>query len=376
MQLCRPLEPSVEAPFPPEASAFRARLRGALSMLALLPAAVFALPSPDLEKGLARCATLSSAESRLACYDSLAAVQGVRRPESGDAAPSHDSVVSQPKQVPASEEMTAEPAPAVTPVGVAPPTRDTENLREALAVLLYRQNYLLPVTYNANTNTNLPKQESIDLPFLAEGALDDLEVKFQLSFEVPLWTRILNQNLDLYFAYTQLAFFQAYNQEYSAPFRETNYEPELGLFWAPDLSAGGWRLSGTRLALNHQSNGRSEPLSRSWNRLVGQVDAERGNLSLALRLWTMLDNAPSDNPDIEDYLGYGELHAGYQLGQQRIGMMLRSFRHPTVQLNWTYPLGRKLKLYLQYFNGYGESLLDYNHSVNRIGVGFLLNDWP
>ena len=242
----------------------------------------------------------------------------------------------------------------------------------------YRKNYALPVTYNDNVNRNLAQEPSIELPLLGEDVFDNVEMKFQISFEVPLWTRILNRNLDVYFAYTQLAFFQAYNREYSSPFRETNYEPELGLHWQPNLRIGPrasrWRLASMRVAADHQSNGRSEPLSRSWNRITAETSVERGDLSLALRLWAQLDSNPPDNPDIEDYLGFGELRAGYALGRHRLGLMLRSLEHPTVQLDWSYPLGDRVRIYAQYFNGYGESLIDYDHSVNRVGVGFLLED--
>jgi phospholipase A1 len=46
-----------------------------------------------------------------------------------------------------------------------------------------------------------------------------------------------------------------------------------------------------------------------------------------------------------------------------------------VELGWSYGLTTNLRLYAQYFNGYGESLVDYDHSVNRIGIGVMLNDW-
>jgi phospholipase A1 len=35
----------------------------------------------------------------------------------------------------------------------------------------------------------------------------------------------------------------------------------------------------------------------------------------------------------------------------------------------------EMKGYLQIFDGYGESRIDYNHRVSRVGVGILLADW-
>lgn len=343
----------------------------------LLPLTLLALPitglgaQSDLSSDLARCAELRDAGQRLTCFDALAAT----KPPASLAltpTPTLDS-----SSEPSSASMTADSAPAVRAptLGEDAASLDEGDMRKRLGIRLYRPNYLLPVAYNDNPNRNVPQEERVDIPFLGD-ALDNIEVKFQISFEVPMWTDILEQNLDLYFGYTQLAFFQAYNQEYSSPFRETNYEPELGFNWQPDLSAFGWRLRSARAIVNHQSNGRSEPLSRSWNRLVGQFEAERGNLSLGLRIWSPLETSPSDNPDIYNYLGYGELHAGYAFGKHHVGAMLRNPTNPSVQLDWTYPLGDTVRLYLQYYNGYGESLLDYDHSVNRIGLGFLINEWP
>ncbi len=109
---------------------------------------------------------------------------------------------------------------------------------------------------------------------------------------------------------------------------------------------------------------------------------ERGNLSLLLKGWYRFPEAAKDddNPNMEDYLGYGEVWAYYTWKKNRFGVMLRdnlqfSTNRGALQLEWSFPLIPRISGYVQYYNGYGESLLDYNHRVNRIGIGFVLTDW-
>jgi len=83
---------------------------------------------------------------------------------------------------------------------------------------------------------------------------------------------------------------------------------------------------------------------------------------------------------MEKYYGYGELTILQKIRENTLTMMLRnnlrtSGNKGAVQLDWSFPLHKKLKGYVQFFNGYGESLVDYNHSNNRIGVGVMLTDW-
>lgn len=318
----------------------------------------------ELTEQLSNCSFVVEDAARLRCYDSLAVHPQLPAKEDESSLPEQSDLV----------EETLPPGP-----GIAEEQPDTHIIQNTktekswLGIRPYRRNYILPVTYNERVN--MTPFDDADTDFQSE----DVEVKFQLSAQLPLWENILEHDVDLYFAYTQLSFFQAYNTDYSAPFRDTTYEPELGFNWRPDLNYMGWRLKSARIALNHESNGRSQPLSRSWNRLIGEVHTSHGNLGLGLRVWKRLPESADedDNPDITHYMGYGELHADYELGRHRFGLMLRNpLKHAAVQLDWRYPLSESVSLYVQYFNGYGESLIDYDHSVNRIGVGFLLNEWP
>jgi phospholipase A1 len=132
------------------------------------------------------------------------------------------------------------------------------------------------------------------------------------------------------------------------------------------------------LALNHQSNGQTSTLSRSWNRIYAEVGAEKGKLGLQLRLWKRLDNARSDNDnlDIVDYMGHGDLTANYRFdGNELFVTARRNFKtgHGAIKAGWAFPVAANLKGYLQAFNGYGQSLIDYNYSQKSLGAGFMVD---
>ena len=243
----------------------------------------------------------------------------------------------------------------------------------------HQRNYLLPFTYNHNTNGK---------PFDVDNKeVKNVEVKFQFSFKFPIWNNIIG-DADLWGAYTNLSFWQAYNSPHSNPFRETNHEPELFLSFQGKQELFGFKNSHNTLGIVHQSNGQNSSRSRSWNRVYLNMAFEQGNFAITLKPWYRIpeddkssDTDPSgdDNPDIDKYMGYGELSAGYKWNDHLLSMMLRnnlrgSENKGAIQLDWTFPLTRRIKGYVQYFNGYGESLIDYNASVNRVGMGIVLTD--
>jgi len=313
----------------------------------------------DIAADLAACSQIEDNPERLKCYDQLAG----RKPR--------------------------EPVPALESGEKPSPEKgkkvsyfshiwelDPETRINRFPISPYRSNYILPYSYNASPNYDAVREAEPGKDLKYE------EVAFQLSFKVKLWADILGQEADLWIAYTQRSFWQYYNFEDSSPFRETNYEPELLLNFRTDYTLLGLRGRFINVGFNHQSNGQSEPLSRSWNRIVANAGFERGDFSLLLKGWYRIPEAVADddNPNIEDYLGYGEIWAYYFWKGNRFAVMLRNnldfkTNRGAVQLEWSFPLIERVSGYLQYYNGFGESLLDYNHRVNRIGIGFILNDW-
>jgi phospholipase A1 len=69
----------------------------------------------------------------------------------------------------------------------------------------------------------------------------------------------------------------------------------------------------------------------------------------------------------------------YNRNKQNIGLFFRNTLKEgyrgALQLDWGFPVHGQLRGYVQYFYGYGESLIDYNHKVNKLGIGFKLTDW-
>jgi phospholipase A1 len=239
-----------------------------------------------------------------------------------------------------------------------------------------------------NTPNSEPFREELDEA--DEESLDHTEIKFQLSIKVPVWTNMFGSPLSFWAAYTNISWWQAFNKALSEVFRETNHEPEIFLDYVTKKQFAGldWRLG--RIGFNHQSNGRDGNESRSWNRIIAQAAAERGRFYMSLRAWWRLperdkqspdDVEGDDNPDIEDYLGYGDFTGFYQLGKHNISMILRNNlqldNRGALQLDWSFPFGPRTHLrgVVQYFNGYGESLIDYNVHTHRIGFGVMLTDW-
>lgn len=253
------------------------------------------------------------------------------------------------------------------------------------AITPHRVNYILPFSWSHRPNGD---------PFgVSDGTLDKWEVKFQLSLKVAAWEHIANRDIDLFFAYTARAWWQAYNSINSSPFRDTNHEPELFVRarWPHDGRLGLLNNLHGRIGFNHQSNGQTLPLSRSWNRVIAGTDFDLDQVRVDIAAWFRLteqkktdptDPRGDDNPDISDYVGRGQvslLHTVDRLSYSlvwRNNLRLDERNRGSLRFALFFPINSRLQGYAEIFNGYGESLIDYNASAERISVGVALNTWP
>jgi len=217
------------------------------------------------------------------------------------------------------------------------------------------------------------------------------DTKFQISFAYQL----LNNDGPLAIAAPALKGFHiAYTQTSlwnrdgaSSPFYDTSYKPEFFYAWKNITRAQptNWIQLDLQGGLEHESNGKGGTDSRSLAIAYFQPAVTIGRddgLQLALqpRAWLYMGNL-SDNPDIADYMGYASLRTtvGWKRGLQlsALGQMGKDANRGSVQLDLTYPTMQffgSFSLYLdvQYFNGYGESLLGYNQRTDELRVGFAL----
>lgn len=324
----------------------------------------------------AQCAAIAGDADRLACYD-----RAVGRQPAATAGPPPSAASASGAGAPATGTEIAIPAAAapVAPVLSTLWDLDPATKRGTFQLEPYKLNYLLPLQTTTRTNTT-PDSPGLNNAFTDELALDPTEAKFQFSVKVKAWQNIFGDNGDLWLAYTQQSSWQLYSPGESSPFRETNYEPEAVLSFRIQTEVLGWNWEMLNLGFVHQSNGRAQPLSRSWNRVYAQFGFERDNLTVLFKPWLRVKESDSsdDNPDIQDYLGSGELRVAYVNGghaYSALGRYSFSGHRGGLQLEWAFPLMSALKGYVQFTTGYGESLIDYNHSQSTIGIGFLLLPW-
>ena len=268
----------------------------------------------------------------------------------------------------------ADPAPEAVHPAAATPATDNSNYfsgfrqdPDAYSIVsvgrglsTHRPMYLMPYTYSPQYDGR------------------HTAVVFQLSGKQKLF------GTNFYLAYTQKSFWQAYNRKQSAPFYESDYNPEVFYRWTPDpIKFNHW---GADIGAEHESNGQDVPDSRSWNRIYIAPFWAKGKNLVYLKVWYRIpedakknptDASGDDNPDIQKYLGHFELQVQRQFFDGHLAhISLRenpASGKGSVMFNYSIPAkGGSFFYGLYFFNGYGDSLIDYNHSVTRVGLSVML----
>jgi len=210
---------------------------------------------------------------------------------------------------------------------------------------------------------------------------EDYELQLQVSLMVPIWLDMFGLPLTTYVAYTNRSFWQFFDIDNSQPFRETNHEPEIWLAWFYDLYWGDFNAEMVWLGYEHQSNGQYEMLSRGWNRAYLDFYFNYHAFSLSVRPWLALGDGAHEDAiyDYEKYIGSGEIHGIYSWHHFDFGVTwnysYEGLEYGSVMLDLDIPLTNYLSGYVRYFNGYGESLIDYDYRSNTLSAGIVLDTW-
>ena len=249
--------------------------------------------------------------------------------------------------------------------------------------------------YEEDTSTQSTLQTADDTKYI------HTETKYQISFRADYITEWLGFTQMWSGAYTQTSYWQIFIN--SAPFRDTNYKPELFVtipfFHKADIIG----LKGIAFGYKHSSNGqavsdgnRTRPTgpvegsrSRSWNRLYTRAYFQWDTFFTELTVWQRIKEPliTDDNPDIMDYYGHGSLEIGYIHKKLLTRLTLKpSFTqgHLTgeVEMSYPVPISDNVFFFLQAFSGldfhgnyggYGQSLIDYDQKVNQIGFGLSIS---
>ncbi|MCP4757117.1 MAG: phospholipase A [Proteobacteria bacterium] len=250
---------------------------------------------------------------------------------------------------------------AEAPIGSTSGTKMGD--REGKNFSTHKPNYIMPITWAAEVEDR-----------------QDKEAKFQLSVKQKVFEY---RNYELFLAYTQKSFWQVYDNDNSRPFRETNYNPEA-FVRSPEYLTQWGRINGD-LGIEHESNGQIEMFSRSWNKGYVILRYNYDFLFVDYKLWYRFpetekkypgDPEGDDNPDIHKYYGYSELTLNVVWKDIHLGVFGRGNaieNQGALRVDLSYPIAYlNMFLYLQYWKGYGESLIDYDTNLEKLGIGFMV----
>ncbi len=219
---------------------------------------------------------------------------------------------------------------------------------------------------------------------------EDLGAKFQISFKYRLFGQAVFSETksasSFQFGYTQRSLWDIDGA--SSPFYDTSYMPSLFFEYAnarPESGNGWFHWLGTQGGILHESNGQGGPASRSLNTVFARSAWALGpldnwHLLVVPEVFTYVGGL-SNNEAIRDYRGYGQVTVTFGKGDgpalSYTGRSGRDFENITTQLDLTIPFTTRFLDFgtyflAQYFDGYGENLLDYDDRTRSLRFGITL----
>lgn len=386
-------------------------------VLMLAPAAVMAqataasaAASNGPDAAWRRCAALSGDNAaRLACFDAWAGQQAWQAPAaSAQSAPTAaTSGAGAEANAPTTPVDTTLPATRIIEVARTEGCRDPQysdlsrfwELESGSDCGTFSFRGYRPITVSVVASDSVNRQPTSTAP--GHSAPESTpyrttENRIQLSVRTKLAQGLLTQGHptlkdSVWFGYSQQSYWQLFTPQISRPFRATDHEPEVMYVYPTTAKLPfGWRWRYSGVGLVHQSNGQSEPLSRSWNRVYLMTGMELDNRwTVNARLWKRLSEGADsdDNPGISDYIGRGELSVRWNVNKDNtLGATFRSSLassdRGSVRLEWMQALGSglwggksNLRLHTALFSGYGDSMIDYNRKRTVFSLGVSLVDF-
>ena len=400
----------------------RPRRMGWPAALALLlaPAAAMAQAAPggaatsatgNQDAAWRRCTALSGDNAaRLACFDAWAGQQAWQAPAASAVAGATPGSATEPAadaNPPAKPVDTTLPATRIIEVARTEGCRDPQysdlsrfwELESGSDCGTFSFRGYRPITVSVVASDSVNRQPTS--PAVGHSATESTpyrttENRIQLSVRTKLAQGLLTQGHptlkdSVWFGYSQQSYWQLFTPQISRPFRSTDHEPEIMYVYPTTAQLPfGWRWRYSGVGLVHQSNGQSNPLSRSWNRVYLMTGMELDNRwTVTGRLWKRLSESADsdDNPGISDYVGRGELAVRWNVNKDNtLGATFRSSLassdRGSVRLEWMQALGSglwggksNLRLHTALFSGYGDSMIDYNRKRTVFSLGVSLVDF-
>lgn len=201
------------------------------------------------------------------------------------------------------------------------------------------------------------------------------DVKFQLSISQRLTKSKLPFDSYLFIQYTQKAFWDVFRE--SLPMRDLNFNPGIGLGHL--IIRHNKYIGKAYLMLEHESNGRDSIDSRSWNKItLSCALVLNDNWETQFKTWIPIIDG-ENNKDILKYNGIFQFAVNYRTCNKRlqIGALItqrKAWFSFNTQLELSYKFNKRENqfFFIQYYNGYGENLLEYNQYKNMLRVGFVI----